>query len=202
VVVPDLEQIVLGYLYSLDESLRGSRQWQHNYEWMMLELYDQAVRESSGGAMAAYLRTGSVPNPEFILGRIGVEGKCLMENDIPDHLTHSANRKKLIRRLVRAVHRPSRIGTTIRDLILRSVLGKEDFHYLQVGRFRHSGQIHLWMYDRYSLATSLREAGFVRVRQCTPFQSAIIGWPQFQLDVEPDGSIYKPDSLYMEATKD
>jgi hypothetical protein len=34
----------------------------HNYEWMMLELHDQAVREHSGGAMIAYLGQRPIPN--------------------------------------------------------------------------------------------------------------------------------------------
>jgi hypothetical protein len=32
-------------------------------------------------------------------------------------------------------------------------------------------------------------------------ESYITNWTSFNLDTEPDGSIYKPDSLYMEAVK-
>jgi predicted SAM-dependent methyltransferase len=43
VAVPDLEQIVRMYLKALELSLQGDETWQHNYEWLMIQLYDQAV---------------------------------------------------------------------------------------------------------------------------------------------------------------
>ena len=45
VVVPDLEKIARLYLMALEGSCAGSTQWHRNYEWMLLEMYDQAVRE-------------------------------------------------------------------------------------------------------------------------------------------------------------
>src|ERR1700733_6443031 len=56
VVVPDLERIAQLYLQGLDRALAGDVQWMQNYNWMMLELYDQTVREKSGGDMVDYLR--------------------------------------------------------------------------------------------------------------------------------------------------
>ena len=44
VAVPDLEQIVRMYLKALQLSLQGDEEWQHNYEWLMIQLgNDQAV---------------------------------------------------------------------------------------------------------------------------------------------------------------
>ncbi len=57
VVVPDLEMIARGYLDALDRCRDGETAASHDYEWMMLELYDQTVREHSGGRMAEYLST-------------------------------------------------------------------------------------------------------------------------------------------------
>ena len=57
------------------------------------------------------------------------------------------------------------------------------------------------MYDRYSLARSLTEAGFGRARPVGPTESRIPGWADYRLDTEPDGTVYKPDSLFMEASK-
>ena len=68
-----------------------------------------------------------------------------------------------------------------------------------VGKFRLAGEPHLWMYDPYSLGCLLRECGFVAAQQCVATQSAIAGFNEFGLDVEPDGAIYKPDSFFIEA---
>lgn len=66
IAVPDLERIAKHYLEALDQSLNGEREWMHHHEWMMLELYDQTVREKSGGAMTDYLRRDPLPNEAFI----------------------------------------------------------------------------------------------------------------------------------------
>ncbi|MCS7029371.1 MAG: methyltransferase domain-containing protein [Bacteroidia bacterium] len=49
----DLERIVKEYLKNLELALQGNTQAQYKYEWIMLEMYDQAVRARSGGDMAA-----------------------------------------------------------------------------------------------------------------------------------------------------
>jgi len=72
---------------------------------------------------------------------------------------------------------------------------------LEVGRFRLSGECHLWMYDRRSLARLLREIGFTDIRVTSAGESALADFARYGLDVEPDGSVRKPDSLFMEARK-
>jgi hypothetical protein len=57
------------------------------------------------------------------------------------------------------------------------------------------------MYDRFSLARAMAEAGFSSPRIVGPAESFIEGWNDFHLDTEPDGRVYKPDSLYMEASR-
>jgi hypothetical protein len=81
------------------------------------------------------------------------------------------------------------------------MLGPTDLHALQIGRFRQSGEVHQWMYDSYSLSILLRNCGLEKIVNRTASESYIHDWGDFNLDTEPDGSIYKPDSLYMEAVK-
>ena len=53
VVVPDLENIVNEYIKHLNENIENpSRQAEANYDWILLEMYDQTVRNYSGGQMA------------------------------------------------------------------------------------------------------------------------------------------------------
>jgi FkbM family methyltransferase len=68
-----------------------------------------------------------------------------------------------------------------------------------VGQFRLGGEVHQWMYDRYSLGRLMTKAGFVEVRHCSADSSSIEEFAAYNLDTEPDGTVYKPDSFFMEA---
>src|SRR6185436_21155167 len=70
-----------------------------------------------------------------------------------------------------------------------------------IGRFRLKGEIHQWMYDRYSLGQLMKAAGLVEPIQQSATTSLISEWGRFRLDVLADGTAYKPDSLFMEARK-
>lgn len=66
--------------------------------------------------------------------------------------------------------------------------------------FRESGEIHKWMYDRYSLGQLLTECGFVEAHACRADESGIPRFNEFHLDTDETGAARKPDSLFMEAT--
>lgn len=68
-----------------------------------------------------------------------------------------------------------------------------------IGNTARAGTLHRWMYDEISLTALLRQAGFSEVQRCGAETSWIEGWSDFHLDAEPDGSMYKPESLYLEA---
>ncbi len=192
VVVPDLENMARIYLQALDRALGGDSAWQQHYDWMMLELYDQTVRSRPGGEMAAYLRQPKVPNLDFVLGRLGGEARQILDAVRTPPRPGSSRLRSVFRLFTDRDRR--------RDLLARLILGR-DYEAFQLGQFRQRGEIHLWMYDRYSLCRCLEEAGFSDVRQVAPAESRIPDWPTFNLDTEPDGRPYKPDSLYMEAVK-
>ena len=78
VAVPDLEQIARTYLVALEKAVSGYQEWANNYEWILLEMYDQTVRNKPGGEMAAYLCQDNLVNEQFILDRCGVEVKNLI----------------------------------------------------------------------------------------------------------------------------
>jgi len=69
----------------------------------------------------------------------------------------------------------------------------------EIGKFRKSGEIHQWMYDRFSLGKLMEKAGFSDIRAVKANESQIPGFETFHLDTNPDGSVRKPDSLFMEA---
>lgn len=189
VAVPDLEMIARRYLNALELALGGDGNEGAKYDWAMIELYDQTVRDRSGGAMVEFVRTASQSELELVEERLGGELRR-MHNSHGAPLTPDAQDRHLVG-LARRVYRAA----------LRILLGPDGLAAYDLGKFRRSGEIHQWMYDRYSLARALEDAGFFQPHRVGPADSAIPRWVEYHLDTEPDGSTYKPDSLYMEATR-
>ena len=72
---------------------------------------------------------------------------------------------------------------------------------LFVGSTYSNGECHQWMYDCWSLGQLLEAEGFSQIKIVDAFTSRIQEWDQWFLDVNQDGSVYKDDSVYIEATK-
>jgi predicted SAM-dependent methyltransferase len=187
VAVPDLEQIVREYVSALEALQRGEKERELDYDWMRLELYDQTVRERSGGEMKHFLR-GKVANREFVLQRLGAEARKLMDGSpVSGGSLPSAKS-------------PFRFLRKLRESFLRVALGPE-YESLRLGRFRGSGEIHRCMYDEYSLQRTLVRGGFREVTRRGAAESFLPDWPRWNLDTEATGEVYKPDSLFMEARR-
>src|SRR5215210_6876055 len=78
VVTEDLEQMCRVYLQKLEAAWNGEPQSADDYEWMILELYDQATREFSGGEMARSVGRNPLPNEAFIYSRVGEQGRRMV----------------------------------------------------------------------------------------------------------------------------
>ncbi len=191
VAVPDLERIVRDYLEALEKSIGGDPAWKNRYEWALLEMYDQTVRETPGGQMLELARTAPVEELEFLRQRFGGELKRMLQASDSEREPIHKDQTSRMRRFAEGLRRKA----------LRLVAGREGIHIYDVGRFRLSGEMHRWMYDRYSLGQALEQAGFTGQRCVGAAESAIPGWADFHLDTEADGQTYKPDSLFMEATR-
>jgi SAM-dependent methyltransferase len=197
VAVPDLEQIVRAYLDELEKALQRAGESERNYDWMVLELYDQAVRGRPGGAMLEYLKQDSIPNEAFVCQRIGVEARRIIDALKKEASTSNSHHE----RPRNYVARLRSIPRFFRARLLKMILSDEDYRALEIGRFRSEGEIHQWMYDRYSLGRILKRAGFQDPKAVRADESRIPGWTAYHLDTEPDGTVCKPDSLFMEAVK-
>lgn len=77
--------------------------------------------------------------------------------------------------------------------------GRRMLENLILGDARKRGETHQWMYDYKSLAELLHRTGFTDIRRHAYGESAIPNWAEYKLEVDQDGSEYKPHSLYMEA---
>jgi SAM-dependent methyltransferase len=193
VAVPDLEKIARTYLESLEKASRELPGWDANYEWIVLEMYDQTVREKSCGECAEYFRRAPIPNWDFVFSRWGTQANILLD------AVRNADNQSDGGTAWRYVFKNP--GAVLRNKIVKTLLGPSEWEALQAGRFRRGGEIHMWMYDAYSLGKLLKEAGFIDIRQQSATESRIPDWQNYHLDSEPDGSTYKPDSLYMEGIR-
>ncbi len=182
--VPDLEEITRLYLQKLEAARAGDADAAHERDWMCLELFDQLARERSGGQMLEYLRQPELPNENFILQRIGQEGRELLDEI---RGSHRAPKSSLARRIVGGVKRR----------ITRVNSGSAQ----AIGEFRLGGEAHQWMYDDFSLAQLLREYGFEILGRRDAFRSDIEEFSRFELDARADGTVNKPDCFFMEARK-
>ncbi|HNW96916.1 MAG TPA: methyltransferase domain-containing protein [Bacteroidales bacterium] len=207
VVVPNLEVIAEEYLKQLKDALNGDERARYNYEWMLLEMYDQTVRNYSGGEMGKYLFQKEIKNIDYVYNRIGIEGKNIRENYLKslkktENIKTTISYEKSISKKIMYYFKP----LTYFNFLKRKLLAKEwrqieqEQELLKLAKFRTSGEIHQWMYDRYSLKELLEREKFVNVKIKTAFESEIKDWNSFELDVI-NNEVRKPDSLFIEAKK-
>lgn len=171
VAAPDLETIARLYLKNLEGAIAGEANASARYDWMILELLDQLVRDRSGGDMGRYWWLNPMPAEEFVIARVGQEALSIINTLRQSGVTCSSV--------------PEDPPTTAE----------------QEMQFRQTGELHRWMYDRYSLGALLKKAGFLNAKVCAANESAIPNFNTFQLDIGADGTVRKPDSLFMEATR-
>jgi hypothetical protein len=204
VAVPDLEQIARLYLEALQKARSGEPGWAENHEWMIMELYDQCVRDGPYGAFIEYFRRSPIRNWDFVLQRWGKYASIYREGvreldttgvSASSSASPSVNGGRAWGYIFRNP------GTLLRNKLFNMLIKKADLEAIQVGRYRQTGALHKWMYDSQSLGNLLQKAGFAEVKKVGPKESRIPGWAGFNLDSDADGCVYKADSMYVEAIK-
>jgi predicted SAM-dependent methyltransferase len=190
IATPDLERICRDYLAALERIDRGEPHARDDAEWMRLELYDQTVRERSGGAMAEFFARGGIANPGFVRERIGAEADAIRAA-----LTAPPSKWPGFARALRFASRQAR------RIAVAIVAGRSGLRAFDAGTFRFAGEVHQWLYDRHLLSDLLRETGFAEPSMQSATTSRIANWSAFELDAGADGAPFKPDSMYIEAVR-
>ena len=185
VVVPDLENIAREYLRLLDENVqRPSPTIEADYDWILLEMYDQTVRNQRGGEMQRFIGNPGIINESYVTGRVGQSARSLLASAVT-----AASRKNFS---FSARH----LTSSLLNLLSRLIPSRA----WRVGSFRLEGEVHMWMYDRFSLSRLLRVSGFEGIELRAPLLSGIPRWAEYELDAK-NGLIFDPTSLFMEARK-
>lgn len=195
IVVPDLERIAKLYLETHSRAWGDEPGAQTDFDWMKLELLDQLVREHSGGRMGPYMANQEIKNSEFVRWRVGNEFECCRGLDLA--CPNVKQREPVGARLLAA---SKRIREKLARASVRWLMGQEGEAALDEGLFRSRGEIHRWMYDRYSLRRLCSGHGFVNFRVCKAHESSIENFTDYHLDTLND-LVRKPDSLFVECQK-
>ncbi len=193
IVVPDLEYTCREYIKILDSL--DNHEVRNKHEWITIELLDQMVRTQPGGIMANYWQSIVDKKDEsaikYVEERIGVNVKQEILSYNPRSLSDKI--KKVNPNLIKTKFNYLYLGM-VKQLIpasMRQVLVDNT----------PLGEKHKWMYDRYSLGEMLKEVGFTKIQFLNPEKSFIPNFNEDYLDINKDGTTYKPGSLYCEAIK-
>ncbi|GAB3693516.1 hypothetical protein GCM10027592_13460 [Spirosoma flavus] len=198
VVLPDLENIVNEYQKYMNLCVSERTDVaEANYDWILLEMYDQTVRNRPGGHMGTYFAKPELQNETYVLERSGYIGQAL-RNHYQQRTETNVARPRLKRTFERIVRNLN--YKKIRSRLLSAVLTSEERESIRLGQFRNGGEIHYWMYDRFSLSRLLLKTGFENPTQKTPFKSDVPDWASYNLDVK-DGQVFDPAALFIEARK-
>ena len=196
IVVPNLEQIATLYLKYHQQAWAGEKGAAVNYKWMKLELLDQLVRGYSGGSMGQYMASEEIKNSGFVRSRVGDEfSRCQdmgQGNAIEPEKKHSFKHRRN--------ERFQELKSRLARWFVRRLMGKDALRSFEEGLFRNQGEIHRWMYDRYSLKQLCTARGFADFKVMTAVESNIEGYESFELDSE-NGNVRKPDSIFIECRK-
>jgi len=199
IVVPDLERIAALYLEMHEKAWNGDAAAKQAYHWMKLELLDQMVREQSGGQMGRAMISDEVQRSEFVYSRFGDELRnCVKPTEARSDEASSASKPPKMLDRWRA--KWGQAKEKLAMYAVRKLMGRQAKQALQVGLFRSHGEIHQWMYDRFSLRSLCGEIGFTNFTVCTATESGIEDFAQYELDSE-NGRVRKPDSLFVECRK-
>jgi SAM-dependent methyltransferase len=191
VIVPDLENTCREYLRVLDQ-VDNSRLAQRQYDWIILELLDQLTRTETSGLSDPFRRRLLAANDTEMIEYV--------KSRTDTNPWTAGPPKSLAQKLRRLTW--NEIKTRLLYLYVSGVkkLLPQSLRQVITDNTR-IGEKHKWMYDRHNLALLMGQCGFSEISFLAAGRSAIPGFNEDHLDIQPDGTPYKRASLYCEARK-
>ena len=186
IVVPDLAKLIDLYLQYRDK-LHSEKFHSKNYEWILIELFDQLSRNHSGGLMGQILKDKTSVYHEIAQNRMGTA------------LTEIVNQPKANSSTI--TEKVKQKFNNLHYKLIQMILKKSQFQAMKIGHFRLSGECHQWMYDKEYLSYLLTEAGFTQIKAQSSSTSYLSDWSKYYLDQNKSGEAYKPGSLFIEGIK-
>jgi len=188
VSVPDLEKACRNYLDTLHAgSDQSTRQNLVRYRWAVMAIFEQMVRDRSGGLMLEAIEQGEYDDAQ-------------LRDMFGDMLRRLVERTRQPRHVQ---ERPSHARTVLRTIYraARTMLGKSGPRITSHLDPRVTKEGVQWMYDRLSLRLLLEQTGFQDVRHRDHLSSSIPGWSGYDFDRSNNGDYPLDPSVYMEGRK-
>lgn len=187
-VTPDLEELSRTYLALLERvKVSPDPVTKGRYDWIRMEIFDQIVRDRSGGEMPLFLARSDEATRQYIIERLGHTAITFFALPEVGRQRHSL--AKLLRKFDQI---PLKIWNTITDIFATDAI--------RVGRFRRSGEVHRYIHDFVTLRELLLRSGFHDVAQLDVHHSSIPNWNKYDLDVI-NGVADAPHSMFVEAKR-
>ncbi len=198
---PDLEDVCRNYLQQLEANLANpSQENLVKYDWAVLELLDQLVRDKSGGLMVEAIKNNHY-DPEYSKTRYG---------DVFEEFYLPPPQKKKSQKVIPNPNWKQKIKNSFPVRKIKGAVRKINSFYQDKTKEKHqeisqnprkSKEINLWMYDRLSLQRLLNKIGFREITQQSYKSSQISNWEKYNFDQSNFGDNAIEPSLYMEGKK-
>ena len=195
---PDMENICREYILQLETCLADpSPRNIMKYDWIMLELLDQWVRDKAGGLMSETVKNGYF---DYAYAKYRY-GDVFDEFYQPSSESPAPTPQKSLGQRILSVH-PRKLYRFIRNKIIAPFRNNRE-RKLQslLGDPRRSLEINKWFYDRLSLKLLLEATGFKNYSIKSYKDSDIPHWERYNLDRSNHGDHAIEPSLYVEAKK-
>lgn len=134
-----------------------------------------------------------IKNSEFVRSRLGDEFSICQTHGQTETLTSLPFWKRVGRMSIG-------LRRSLSRSLVRLLLGREAVVAFEEGLFRSQGEIHRWMYDRFSLRKLTESAGFQNFCVCEAIESQIADYASYELDAVEE-LVRKPDSIFIECQK-
>jgi predicted SAM-dependent methyltransferase len=194
--VPDLETACRDYLHALEAAAaEPTRQNTVRYRWTVMAIFEQMVRDRSGGMMLDAINAGAYDDAQLrdmfgdMLLPLVEETRSANAGGVADSRRPRVNQFSA-RSMLRPFYRAA-----------RSVLGKQRVMVANRLDPNVTKEAVQWMYDRFSLRLLLEQCGFKDIRQVDHVSSSIPMWSAYDFDRSEKGGYPLDPSVYMECRK-
>ncbi len=211
--VPDLEDICQKYLYHLQLCLKETNQKNiYNYQWSAMEIFDQMVRDKSGGLMLEAMKKGEY-DQEYLDIRYKDTFKPIFETiekqkEKVNNKKTVATKKSLGARMASLT--PQKLSSAIKRKITKFKNSIADYFFkdylkdklvLDKNHPLVMKEAVKWMYDRLSLKILVEKVGFTDFKHHDFKTSDIPNWKKYDLDCSNYAERPLDPSVYIECRK-
>ena len=211
--VPDLEDICQKYIHYLQIGLEEPNQKNiYNYQWSVMEIFDQMVRDKSGGLMLEAMKKG-----EYNQDYLDMKYKDMFK---PIFETIEKQKKKAKKKKTTPVKKslgtriitltPQKLSSALKSRIAKIKISIANYFlkdYLKDKLVLDKNhplvmkEAVKWMYDRLSLKILVEKVGFTEFKHHNFKTSDIPNWEKYDFDCSNYAERPLDPSVYIECRK-